>query len=95
MDALRRGELNQLAPSDRQELNEGKITRGELLEALKERCKVFEDQLKAVMHNQTAIGDILIYADDVIFFPKSSTTDPVKVLERPEMGIKVNLDKSQ
>lgn len=94
MEALQRGELEKLAPSDRQQLLREEISQAELLEGLKQRCKVFEDHLKAVNANKSAIGDIILYADDVLFFPKTSKIDPVKVLELPEMGIKVNMDKS-
>jgi len=39
--------------------------------------------------------DILCYADDVIYFPKSSSVDAPYVLTRPEMGIVVNEAKSR
>lgn len=39
--------------------------------------------------------DILFYADDVIYFPKSSTVDPIRDLSMPMYGLKVNKEKSR
>jgi hypothetical protein len=39
--------------------------------------------------------DLLLYADDVIMFPKSSSENPVKALSIPQLGLKVNEDKSR
>jgi hypothetical protein len=38
---------------------------------------------------------ILFYADDVIYFPSSSTDDPVKDLESKDLGLEVNEEKSR
>jgi hypothetical protein len=40
-------------------------------------------------------GRLIIYADDVIYFPETSSEDPIKTLEDEEMGIKVNQNKSR
>lgn len=39
--------------------------------------------------------DVIIYADDVIYFPKDSSQDPAWVLEDSSMGIRVNKEKSR
>lgn len=39
--------------------------------------------------------DIILYADDIIYFPKSSDCDPVKDLSIPKWGINVHRDKSR
>jgi hypothetical protein len=39
--------------------------------------------------------DLLLYADDVIYFPKSSTADPIKDLSNKNLGLKVKESKSK
>lgn len=39
-------------------------------------------------------GEILFYADDVIYFPDDPEEDPVSILENAKLGIRVNLNKS-
>lgn len=39
--------------------------------------------------------EILFYADDVIYFPQNSTSNPVKTLTSPKFGLEVNEEKSQ
>jgi len=40
-------------------------------------------------------GRLVIYADDIVYFPKNSKENPIETLENPEMGIKVNAKKSR
>jgi len=39
--------------------------------------------------------DVIIYADDIIYFPSSSDVDPVKDLSDPDRGLIINEDKSR
>lgn len=39
--------------------------------------------------------DVVIYADDLIYFPKSSDCDPVRDLSNSEFGLIVNKGKSR
>jgi len=39
--------------------------------------------------------EILFYADDVIYFPQNSTSNPIKMLTSPKFGLEVNEEKSQ
>jgi hypothetical protein len=39
--------------------------------------------------------DILAYADDIIYFPKSSDVDPIKDLSSDQLGLKVKESKSR
>jgi len=39
--------------------------------------------------------EILFYADDVIYFPQNSTSNPVKMLTSSKFGLEVNEEKSQ
>jgi len=41
-----------------------------------------------------AADDLIIYADDVIFFPKSSSSNCAQYLSMPKMGVMVNESKS-
>lgn len=39
--------------------------------------------------------DVIIYADDIIYFPKDSSKDPIEALENYSMGLLVQPQKSR
>jgi len=44
---------------------------------------------------ESRVEDLVLYADDVIYFPEDANADPIERLENPKMGIKVNKEKSR
>lgn len=60
---------------------------------LAERIKKLEATLQLVRKHRGK-GKIVLYADDVIYFPWSSEEDPKHVLDNPKLGIEVHEGKS-
>jgi len=82
-----------LSEPDQQQLREG-LTVKELIKGKEKRIKIFMKAIEAEVHNRKSKGSVVLYADDVVYFPKSSKEDPIEVLENPSMGIIVNREKS-